>query len=140
MAAQLWDLIGKDGCLKPKYDVMTQKSGESQWRLPSSEEWQELIDGCTWKQITVDSTTGVQGTSKKNGNTIFLPYSGRMDGSNAQYESHNGYYWTRTICDDALPMMLHLQEHNTSMSLEKSNNYLGHTVRGVLPKEYKPEE
>ena len=126
------------GCLKPKYDVMTRDSGSSQWRLPSSEEWRELYDGCTWKKVTVDGVTGMQGTSKKNGATIFLPFSGRMNGITKEYESYNGFYWSRTMTQSASPERVIISYNDLSMDIHVFVSYLGLTVRGVLPKEYKP--
>ena len=48
--------------------------------MPTEAECQELIDSCTWTWITVDGNKGCKVTSKKNGNSIFLPAaSGRVD-------------------------------------------------------------
>lgn len=46
------------------------------WRMPTTEEQKELIDGCTWVQERIAGTSiKVQkGTSKTNGAIIYLPY------------------------------------------------------------------
>ena len=41
-------------------------------RLPTKEEFQELIDNCTWLWRE-EGVHGYMATSKKNGNSIFLP-------------------------------------------------------------------
>ena len=139
---QLWDLVGEDGCLKSKYDVMTQYAGNSQWRLPGSEEWQELYDGCTWKMETIDGTTGLLGTSKYNGETIFLPFAGRMSGKTVEYESNSGFYWSRTMNQDATPDRVNIYRqykngsYDIGMDIQNYVNFQGFTVRGVLPKVY----
>ncbi|MBR5174658.1 MAG: Ig-like domain-containing protein [Bacteroidales bacterium] len=43
------------------------------WRMPTPEEWQELIDNCSWEWTTVNGVAGQRGTSLKNGESIFLP-------------------------------------------------------------------
>lgn len=72
------------------------------WRMPTPEEWQELIDNCSWEWTTVNGVEGQKGTSLKNGETIFLPAASlRVDDSLqkwdydlVQYESYYdfGYY------------------------------------------------
>ncbi|MCQ2191928.1 MAG: SHOCT domain-containing protein [Paludibacteraceae bacterium] len=55
------------------------------WRIPSSDDLNELVDGCSWEWIENFNGTGVSGqlgTSKSNGNTIFFP---------------TGYYLSTTI-------------------------------------------
>lgn len=46
------------------------------WRLPSKEEFQELIDRCEWRCINKEPCSGYIVTSKVNGNSIFLPAAG----------------------------------------------------------------
>ncbi|MDD6889734.1 MAG: hypothetical protein PUD39_05710 [Bacteroidales bacterium] len=46
------------------------------WRLPSKEEFQELIDRCEWRWTVKGSSHGYIVTSKVNGNSIFLPAAG----------------------------------------------------------------
>ncbi len=46
------------------------------WRLPSKEEWEELVDNCDWKVDTVDDIAGYRVVSKVSGyedRSIFLP-------------------------------------------------------------------
>ena len=46
---------------------------DDHWRLPTPEEWQELMDNCSWEWTTINGVAGQRGTSLKNGATIFLP-------------------------------------------------------------------
>ena len=75
-----WDYLG---CIKyndkdEKYfldsedDAAHVKLGED-WRIPSPEEWQELIENCVWKWTSFHDAVGVVGTSKINGKCIFFP-------------------------------------------------------------------
>jgi hypothetical protein len=43
------------------------------WRIPTREEWVELMTDCTWTSETVNSVSGYRISSKTNGNSIFLP-------------------------------------------------------------------
>ena len=48
----------------------------SPWRMPTEEESQELIDNCDWEWTTLNGVEGSKVTSRKNGNSIFLPAAG----------------------------------------------------------------
>ncbi|MBQ3634551.1 MAG: hypothetical protein II951_02925 [Bacteroidales bacterium] len=50
-------------------------------RLPTSEEAKELVDSCVWTWITLRKQPGVAITGK-NGNSIFLPATRKMEGAN----------------------------------------------------------
>ena len=43
----------KDISGNPQYDVAKAEWGAT-WRIPSEEEWSELIDNCVWSFITID--------------------------------------------------------------------------------------
>ena len=45
------------------------------WRMPTNEEWQELIDNCTWTWTTLNDINGFE-VKGSNGNAIFLPAAG----------------------------------------------------------------
>lgn len=52
------------------------------WRIPSPEEWWELIENCSWEWFFLNGAAGMKATSKKNGNCIFLP----VDCKESRYE------------------------------------------------------
>ena len=43
------------------------------WRMPTDAEWSELLEQCTWTWTTQNGNYAYKVTSKKNGNSIFLP-------------------------------------------------------------------
>lgn len=57
-------------------DVANVKWG-GKWRIPTKEEFDELVEKCTWKKVLMN---GVLGWNVKgpNGNTIFLPAAGSL--------------------------------------------------------------
>ena len=64
-----------DNIAGSEYDMARANWGEP-WRLPSKEEFQELIDRCEWTWISKEACSGYLVTSKVNGNSIFLPAAG----------------------------------------------------------------
>lgn len=72
------------------------------WRMPTEDEWQELIDNCT-SEWTIDyNGTGVNGwafTSKINGGSIFFPAAGYCYDSLVLNVGLYGRYWSATCYD-----------------------------------------
>ena len=66
------------------------------WRMPTTEQIQELIDNCTWTLTTQNDVRGKLVTGP-NGNTIFLPCVGYRWSQNLTYNGTSGYYWSRTL-------------------------------------------
>ena len=62
------------------------------WSVPTKEDWQELIDKCTWSRFGDDFM--VRGP---NGSIIVLPSAGYKDGLNTYDEGKEGYYWSTSI-------------------------------------------
>lgn len=82
--------------LEEQDDVASQLLGKK-WRIPTAEEWQELIDNCSWKSGKLNNIYGMYVTAS-NGNTIFLPAAGhKYDGM--RYYSEGSYcdYWSSTL-------------------------------------------
>ena len=77
-----------------EYDVATVKWGNG-WRLPDSEEFDELCKQCEWKWVSISGHNGYIVTGK-NGNSIFLPAAGWRDESSPMDEGISGYYWSST--------------------------------------------
>lgn len=71
------------------------------WRMPTKAEQDELrnTDNCTWtwKQNNSTGVIGYLVTSKKNGNSIFLPASGYRFASALFYVDSNGRYWSSSL-------------------------------------------
>ncbi len=63
------------------------------WRTPIIEEWQELIDHCTWEW----QENGYLVTSKTNGKQIFLPAAGYYDGTEYTRPNAYGNYWSASL-------------------------------------------
>ena len=61
--------------------------------MPTSLDFEELINNCSWKWVEINGVQGCQFTAS-NGNTLFLPASGRMDNLQVHSVTTNCDYWT----------------------------------------------
>ena len=81
------------------------------WRIPTKEEWQELIDNCKWTWVYT-AGNGLKIESKTNGNSIYLPFSGRIYVFNGETQPiyHSlGFYWSSTGSKEEISMTDHIQ-------------------------------
>ena len=94
--------VDNKAMLDPADDAARANWG-GQWRMPTKEECQELIDNCTWTWTDDYNGTGVAGrivTSNTNGNHIFLPAVGCRSGDDLDNEGLDGYYggyWSSSL-------------------------------------------
>ncbi len=84
--------------LDPEDDVAHVKLG-GKWRMPTDAEWAELrnTNNCDWLWTTINGVNGRLVTSKKTGNSIFLPAAGYRNGDNLNRAGSNGRYWSSTL-------------------------------------------
>ena len=75
------------------YDVATAMFGKS-WKTPTKEDFEELINHCTWVWTTVNGVNGYE-VIGPNGNSIFLPATGYRDGRDVN-DGDSGEYWSST--------------------------------------------
>lgn len=78
-------------------DAAYVKLGED-WRMPTTEEISELVNGCKWTEETVNGVSGMRGKAS-NGNSIFLPVTGMFAGNEVQSTSQ-GCYWSGELHAD----------------------------------------
>ena len=78
-------------------DVAHVKWGGS-WRMPTEAEFGELLDEnkCTWTGTTKNGVDGYKVTSKKTGDSIFLPAAWCRDGGSLGRMCEHGSYWGST--------------------------------------------
>ena len=88
--------------LDPEDDVAHVKLGGN-WRMPTSEEWKELRDNCTCTWTTRDNVNGLLVKSNINGNTIFLPATGRWEGDSSARKGTYGFYWSSSLDNNYAP-------------------------------------
>ncbi len=97
--ATAWDNMTKynaaDGktVLDPEDDAATVNWG-SRFRMPTQDEFKELVEKCTW---TWDSINGGFSVKAANGNSIFLPAAGWWDWRGFDGKATTGNYWSSTV-------------------------------------------
>ena len=72
------------------------------WRMPTVEEWGELMTACTWRWSYMqeqDSETKGYFVIGPNGNQLFLPAAGDIDGNTHYGINTYGDYWSSTSYD-----------------------------------------
>ena len=79
--------------LEPNDDAATVLWGED-WRMPTREEFQELIDNCEWEWTRESSSYWGYKITGPNGNSIYLPAGGMIRGSEMINRESGFYYWT----------------------------------------------
>ncbi len=72
-----------------RYDVAHVKWGDS-WRMPTADQWVELMENCSMKKVTQNEVAGFLLTGP-NGATIFMPFD-----YNSLFTS--SYYWSSSLC------------------------------------------
>ncbi len=99
------------------------------WQLPMSEDYQELLDKCTWTDSQLNGVKGVTITGP-NGNSIFFAFNGYKVGKNR--EKLYTYYFAKDKCTD-VDMYYLFQPCHRRMSKEYYD-HLGMHARGVIKK------
>lgn len=122
----------------------------SGWQTPSKTQWDELLSNTTRKWTAKNGAKGRIFTSKKNGQSIFLPAAGSFgvsklrdifkerelpDGirdSELLDVGFRGYYWSRSLRTDFSGAAWHLYFYSGSCDMEcYGSRYCGESVRPV---------
>ncbi|MBR0452395.1 MAG: InlB B-repeat-containing protein [Bacteroidales bacterium] len=113
------------------------------WRMPTESQLEELINNCIWTNTTQNGVNGRKGTSKINGNSIFLPAAGN---TNSDWTPNNagrtGYYWSRSIHNSSNSGTSKILAYGMTLDVSIVNcddshlRYYGFSVRAVLPSSY----
>ena len=106
------------------------------WRMPTSTEFQELIDNTTSEWTQVGDVYGRRFTSKKEGyqnNSIFIPASGRLSGLSTYVQEISYCVWSSSLHTsyplDALTLYFNSSTVRVGAGESRDN---GVVVRGVL--------
>lgn len=72
----------------------------SGWHTPDKKQWDELLNNTMNKWTTINGVSGRLFTSKKNGQTLFLPAAGYRWGSGLGDAGSDGFYWSSSLDAD----------------------------------------
>ena len=131
---------GKDGFIDNKTELdldddVAHKQWGGHWRMPSKEQFEELLSNTTSQWVTVNGKEGSLFTAS-NGNSIFLPAAGVRDDTSRYDEGSYGGYWSRTLHADGPASAYGLYFYSDSVFVGdygRGRRYYGPTVRPVLP-------
>lgn len=74
---------------------------DSSCRMPTKEEYEELVANTTSAVTIVNEVSGVTLTSKVNDNSIFIPFAGYVDGSYSYTDDQNFVYmWSSSLYNE----------------------------------------
>ena len=113
-----------------QYDAATANWGGT-WRMPTSNELNELRTKCTWTWTTQNGVKGYKVTGP-NGNSIFLPAAGYRSGSSLYYAGSDGYYLSSTPYESISDFVYYLYFSSAKRNMYYLSRYDGRSVRPVL--------
>lgn len=115
------------------------------WRMPTKEEFAELIANITFMQedgitpipsstrnkiITIEGVKGIYLKSNINGNMLFFACSGRSSSTQWDYRGNFGYYWSTSLNSERTAFNMDIG--NTAVNPQASAaKYNGRAIRPV---------
>lgn len=121
--------------LDPEDDVAHVAFGGS-WRMPTDDEWTELMNDCDWEWVNDYNGLGVAGcivTSEKPGYTdksIFLPAAGFRSYDLLFVAGTTGYYWSSSL-NEGTPSSAYNLNFSNSVGLGNYGRCFGLSIRPV---------
>lgn len=116
-------------------DVASLKWG-GLWRIPTREEFRELLNNCTWTWTTLNGVIGYKITSNISGYTdrsIFLPAAGNSDGSRLDDVGSQGDYWSSSANSGNPHVVWSLEFNSDFQGTDYVYRFYGFTIRPVCP-------
>ena len=111
-------------------DAATANWGDG-WRLPTKEDFEELLRECTWEWTTLNGYNGYKVTGP-NGNSIFLPAAGWRYGADEGRAGSGGYYWSSTPDESYTYRACDLSFCEGYYGADWGSRSYGRSVRAVL--------
>ena len=108
------------------------------WRMPTMEECQELVNLCTWTWTTINGINGHVITGP-NGNTIFLPATGAITTSGLAHAGQSGYYWINSISTTSPYNANDIYNKPSTYGINAFSRYIGRPIRPVYDDKPKSE-
>ena len=118
--------------LAPEDDAAHVKWGDN-WRMPTKEDFEELISNCSWKSVRNRKVWGYKVTSLKEGYTdhsIFLPAIGYRVAS-SPYSGGYGCYWSSSLNTTNPECAWLIDLYSNKFFLEEDERYYGFAIRPV---------
>ena len=119
-----------NGVLAKEYDAAAQIMG-SNWRMPTKDEIQELLDNTIKEWAQVNGVNGYKFTGS-NGNSIFIPAAGYCGDGSVSDVGGNGDVWSSSLITSDPSYAWYLNFNSSGYGMyDDSSRYYGQSVRGV---------
>ena len=118
------------GIIDPEDDAATVKLG-SAWRIPTEDEWKELMDKCKWTWTALEGVDGFV-IAAENGNSIFLPAAGTFNACERFDAGSLCGYWSSTLNKSLPDTAIILNMHQGYGFTASSLRYNGYPIRPVI--------
>ena len=105
------------------------------WRMPTRDDFQELLENTENEWIEDYNGSGVNGRkfiSKNNGNSIFIPAAGICRDGSVDYVGSSGGIWSSSLKDDYPNLAWYLYFNSGDCYIYSSRRCIGRSVRGVM--------
>ena len=122
-----------NGILAKGYDAASQIMG-GDWRMPTQDEFQELIDNTNKEWTTINGVNGYKFTSNKEGyqnNSIFIPAAGFCNNGSVLGVGGNGGVWSPSLDTSDPNRAWYLGLGSGDCGVYGSSRCFGRSVRGV---------
>lgn len=130
-AWEIYNVGGKTRITPDSGHDTARENWGSTWRMPTDEENEELSQNCTWTRISVNGNGGYKVTGP-NGNSIFLPSAGRIEGTDTLDANFSCTYISSDLCPTMSNSFCGLyttySDHGTDNGNDRSG---GHVIRPV---------
>ena len=124
--------------LDPQDDVAKSMLG-GEWRIPTKEDMEELVEECEWKWTRENGHLGWKVIGPNN-NYIFLPASGAASSYRIAGVNELGRYWTATRDDsDYSAYNLRFKDGTDTIVVVDDTRFYGRTIRPVIGQPIKRE-
>ena len=116
--------------LDPEDDAAHASLGGN-WYMPTSEDFKELQDNCDAEWTTLKGVYGRKFTSRKNGNSIFLPAAGYRYDNYSNNVGSSGSYWSSSLHTEAPDHAYYFSFGSDEVRADNSYRFYGRSVRPV---------
>ena len=116
--------------LQASDDVATARLGNGA-RIPTREEWDELINNTTSEWTTQNGKYGRRLISKTNGRSLFLPAAGYRYGSEFSSVGSYGYYWSSSLDAGDPNLVWRFYFYSGGQYMGSYYRYYGQSIRAV---------
>lgn len=104
------------------------------WHTPDKKQWDELLNNTTNTWTTQKGVQGRLFTSKKNGQSFFLPAAGLRLYDEFDHVGSYGFYWSSSLYTDNPVSAWRFHFSLGGCNMNQSNRYNGFSIRPVYQK------